>query len=208
LAGKAAVQGDSMTYRVWVTAVLVAGMFEVATAQTPPFTQCPAVGVDTSCAILIVFRASGAVDALGDSTQGPYDVSEDTLLGVQNDSNHSVCKLQLSSTLAVFDFSDGDGICTLGLSGCPFGPTGYEGPGVSFTNISSDFTSGTVNFSPCIPPGGSAYFSLELAISPGQLVAAAGDVKAPAPALSPLTLGVTGIALAIAGARLLRKRRQ
>ena len=38
-------------------------------------------------------------------------------------------------------------------AGCPFGATGYEGPGVSFSNIAADSTSGTVNFSPAIPPG-------------------------------------------------------
>jgi hypothetical protein len=38
---------------------------------------------------------------------------------------------------------------------------GYEGPGTFYTNISSDTSSGTVNFSPAIPPGGTTYFSLE-----------------------------------------------
>ena len=38
---------------------------------------------------------------------------------------------------------------------------GYEGPTSWFSNISPDTSSGTVNFSPAIAPGGSAYFSLE-----------------------------------------------
>jgi hypothetical protein len=38
---------------------------------------------------------------------------------------------------------------------------GYEGPTSYFTNVSSDSSSGTVHFSPAIPPGGSTYFSLE-----------------------------------------------
>ncbi|MGN6867323.1 MAG: hypothetical protein ACTHMY_02850 [Solirubrobacteraceae bacterium] len=38
---------------------------------------------------------------------------------------------------------------------------GYEGPGTFYTNVSTDTSSGTVNFSPAVPPGGSTYFSLE-----------------------------------------------
>lgn len=38
---------------------------------------------------------------------------------------------------------------------------GYEGPTTFFTNVSSDESGGTVNFSPAIQPGQSTYFSLE-----------------------------------------------
>jgi hypothetical protein len=38
---------------------------------------------------------------------------------------------------------------------------GYEGPTSWFSAISADTSGGTVNFSPAIAPGGSAYFSLE-----------------------------------------------
>jgi hypothetical protein len=38
---------------------------------------------------------------------------------------------------------------------------GYEGPTSWFSNVSPDTSSGQVNFSPAIPPGGSTYFSLE-----------------------------------------------
>ena len=38
---------------------------------------------------------------------------------------------------------------------------GYEGPSTFFTNVSTDQSSGTVNFSPAIQPGQSTYFSLE-----------------------------------------------
>ena len=82
------------------------------------------------------------------------------MTGVRNDSNSSIGSLQLSSNTDLFGF-DGDGLCTYGVSGCPFGPTGYEGPGTSFSNISSGFNGGTVTFNPAIPPGGTAYFSLE-----------------------------------------------
>ena len=38
---------------------------------------------------------------------------------------------------------------------------GYEGPTSWFSNVTSNTSSGQVNFSPAIPPGGTTYFSLE-----------------------------------------------
>ena len=69
------------------------------------------------------------------------------MVGVQNDSGTSIASIPLSSTSgkALFGF-DGDGLCTfLADPGCPFGATGYEGPGASFTNISADLTAGAVS---------------------------------------------------------------
>jgi lysophospholipase L1-like esterase len=128
------------------------------------------VGADTSCALLIYVTSAGATGVAGDPSQGPFDGVEDTLIGVQNDSSFSIGSIPVSSTSgkALFGF-DGDGVCStfngLQLLGCPFGPTGYEGPGVSFTNIAANLTGGTVNFSPAIRPGQHAYFSLEEALA-------------------------------------------
>ena len=58
-----------------------------ASAPTPPFTQCPAIGFDTSCAILIVVEPNGSFVPYADPTQGPFDGIEDTLIGVQNESS-------------------------------------------------------------------------------------------------------------------------
>jgi lysophospholipase L1-like esterase len=140
----------------------------LAAAASPPFTQCPAVGSDTSCGLLVTIQKDASAVVSGDPTQPVYDGSDDTLVGVQNNSHFWIGSVPVSSTtgLPLFSFDD-DGLCSDGNSGappptgCPFGPTGYEGPGVSFTNISDDATSGTVNFSPPIPPHGSTYFSLE-----------------------------------------------
>jgi len=144
----------------------VAAGTAAASSPTPPFGQCPAVGADTSCALLIHIEASGNVGVLGDPAQGPFDGIEDTLIGVQNDSGASIASIPISATTEkdLFGF-DGDGLCSFGLTGCPFGETGYEGPGTSFTSVSAGLTSGTVNFSPAIPPGGHAYFSLEEALA-------------------------------------------
>lgn len=132
--------------------------------------QCPPVAADTTCGAIITVTNSGA--SVSFTGQGPYDGIDDTLVGVINNSSVPVTSLVLtSSTLDIFGF-DGDGICGIspntGLPyvpappGCPFGPTTYEGPGVSFSNISADYMTGTVNFNPPIPAnGGTAYFSLE-----------------------------------------------
>ena len=134
-------------------------------AQTPLFNQCPHIGFSTGCAYLVVVT-DGATNVLSDRSQLPFDGADDTLVGVQNSSSTPLASLPLNgSGMGIFAFN-GDGICAPGLvpappGACPFGPTGYEGPGTSFTGISADLTSGTVTFSPAIPPGGHAYFSLE-----------------------------------------------
>lgn len=146
-----------------------------AAPPAPPFNQCPPVGADTSCAILLVINPDGTVTAVSDPSQGPFDGSEDTLIGVQNNSSTSVPSLHLAGAPnpeAPFGF-DGDGLCagyTPAPAGCPFGPTGYEGPNTSFSGIAADALSGDVNFTGGLAPGASAYFSLESAIDATTLV--------------------------------------
>jgi len=158
-------------------------------APTPPFKQCPVVGYDTSCQLLIDFSSTGTATVLTDPSQGAFDGVEDTLIGVQNDSPVTVNSFTVTATSSSTDppFSfDGDGACSgvnsnpgLGTfapppAGCPFGPSGYEGPGVSYTNISADDNSGTVTFAGGIPSGGSAWFSLE-----GQVTASSISIPPP-----------------------------
>src|ERR1017187_583690 len=141
-----------------------------ASAATPPFGQCPPVGADTSCGTLIVINADGSLSAFNDATQGPYDNIEDTLIGVVNNSSTSVSSLTLSGTgshgIGIFEF-DGDGMCSGAYSPappeCPYGSTGYEGPGTSFTV--TDGTHGKVEFTGGLAPGASTYFSLEDAVT-------------------------------------------
>lgn len=96
------------------------------------------------------------------NNQGPYDGSDDTLVGVVNSSAIPSASLKLTSSNPIFGF-DGDGLCTYIPCSWPH-PTGYEGPGVSFSPTSS--TTGTVNFNPPIAAnGGFAYFSLEAALT-------------------------------------------
>src|ERR1700677_3297397 len=161
--------------RLWIVALTAITLSASATsfaqvAPTPPFKQCAPVGADTSCAILLYIDKTGSLRVFNDSTQGPYDMSEDTLVGVQNDSANPIASIPLSG-LDVFGF-DGDGICGLSPetnqpfvpapSACPFGPTGYEGPNTSFSTTSP--SSGVVNFPANLAPNTSTYFSLEGAI--------------------------------------------
>jgi RHS repeat-associated protein len=132
-----------------------------AVAPSPPFNQCPPVGADTSCAILVQATTSG--DAIFyDPSQGPYDGSDDTLIGVLNSSNSTITRIAVSADTPLFAF-DLDGLCTASPSpsGCPFGPTGYEGPNTSFSDINANQTGGVVNFTGGLAPGATAYFSLE-----------------------------------------------
>lgn len=129
-------------------------------SPTPPFTQCPPVGLDTSCGTLIEINQEGAINGYNDPTQGPFDGIEDTLIGVQNNSREVVHSIKLTGSY-IFGF-DGDGLCTASPqpSGCPFGPTGYEGPGTSFET--ENYNEGNVVFIPeGLAPGASTYFSLE-----------------------------------------------
>ena len=64
---------------------------------------------------------------------------------------------------------------------------GYEGPTSWFSNVSPDTSSGTVNFSPAIPPGGSSYFSLEAPPNATAIKVGTPTTTAPAPTTTPKT---------------------
>jgi len=139
----------------------------------PPFHQCPPIEADTSCGILIAVTNAGA-SLLFDPAQAPYDGRASTLIGVQNLSTTMVRSMLLRSSNPIFDF-DGDGPCT--LLGCTYGPTGYEGPGVSFSSISADHRSGAVTFPNGLAPGASTYFALEDVLSAAGNLVVVQDFK-------------------------------
>jgi hypothetical protein len=123
---------------------------------------CPAIGQDTDCGMIITITATGA--QLTATGQGPYDGSDDTLIGVVNNSKLPVSSLILTSGTDIFGF-DGDGIDTYGAPGNSKDSTGYGGPDTYYTNINAAQTSGTVNFVTPIPVGGSTYFGLENSVA-------------------------------------------
>jgi hypothetical protein len=141
-----------------------------AHAAPPLFTECPAVGADTGCELLITVNPDGSASIYQDPNQPVYDGADDTLVGVINNASFPVPTIGLHGVNLPIMAFDGDGLCAYGVPGCPFGPTGYEGPGTSFSGISADYETGFVNFNgagqcagPGLPPGGTAYFSLESA---------------------------------------------
>src|SRR5450759_2418312 len=148
-------------------------MLAALVASGGSFSQCPAVGADTlGCELLITVTAvdgSGASTAFSVATaspdQGPYDSAEDTLLGIVNSSGSTLNSIGLTGSggLPIFQF-EGDGACTY-IVCVGTDPTGYGGPGVTFSGISAGFDSGTVNFAPGVANGASALFSLEQKIT-------------------------------------------
>lgn len=161
---------------VGVAGVASFALASSAAAASPPFNECPAVGEDSSCAVLLVISPEGKLEAFTDGSQKPFDGIEDTLVGVINESRNPVSRIKLTGT-DIFLF-DGDGIClpyTPGPEGCPFGveetdpETGagtggiYQGPDNTFDIF--NLNEGEVVFTtPLQPGGGSTYFSLEEAI--------------------------------------------
>ena len=171
---------------------------------------CPAVGADADCAIILnITSVSGGVGTFtaskGPSFGMPYDGTEDTLLGVTNSSGGIVNSIHLTSTTNIFGF-DGDGLQTfISLANAP-GATGYEGSfsktsAFNLTGALDTFTitnafTGDVNFPGGLVSGGSAFFSLEEALTLSKI----------APTPEPATLSIVGAALA--GFGLLRRRRK
>lgn len=114
-----------------------------ASAQAPPFTQCPAVGADRSCGYLITVTNGAAPAITQDPSQPAYENSEDVLVGVQNNSSSSITAMPLSSMGSTLFGFEADGICDPGVGaaapgcqpvpGSPAGTTcGVAGTACSF----------------------------------------------------------------------------
>src|SRR2546429_5882328 len=56
----------------------------IASAATPPFKQCPAIGLSPSCAVLFTINPDGSITTAVDPSVGPYDGVGGTLVGVPN----------------------------------------------------------------------------------------------------------------------------
>jgi hypothetical protein len=170
---------------------------------------CPNVGVDTNCGIIITLNSNGTA-TIAATGQGPYDSIEDTLVGVVNNSGSTITSIHLTSKTDIFGF-DGDGASSAGFLNLKGAPNSYSGtistngsfnlagPFDNFSGITGAQKSGNVIFGTGIINGGTAWFSLEEA-----LTAASFTVKTGVP--EPATLSVLGAALA--GFGLLRRRRK
>jgi hypothetical protein len=123
----------------------------------------------TGCNSLITIDANNTV-TITVPDASPYDGSEDTLVGVLNNSATAVSSINLSG-LDIFGL-DGDGVCTFtfaaanGVAGDGYcagktlDPADYFGPTSTFTI--TDASTGIVNFGPAVAGGGgNSFFSLE-----------------------------------------------
>ena len=138
---------------------------------------CPNINGVTTCNVVITAGPGGSFStALPNSN--PYDGSDDNLVGIINNSGHTITSLSFIGSGnggGLFDF-DSDGLQSY-ASADGSDPTGYggrvsttanfdtSGAADSFTNIHTTTVfddSGTVVFGANgIPDGGSAYFSRE-----------------------------------------------
>ena len=137
----------------------------------------------TECAYVIVFNANGSItidvnQRIQAGLRADSSDPEDVLVGVINNSGQTQTSVRLvgtpddpnASTGEIFDFDkwvEGAFQSDFGLDN---GKTGYEGPGVSFSNVvcatgtyftpgASGCGIGTVNFN--LAPGDHTYFGLE-----------------------------------------------
>ncbi len=143
-----------------VCAALLYGVGTANAAVCPGPSYCQGFGNDTNGATLVItVTNSGATIGAGPSSQGPYDGSEDTYIGVQNNSTHTITSLNISGP-GIFGL-DGDGIDTYGAMKVVGNPdtTGYGGP-IGFFNI-ANANSGVLNFFGGLAAGGNTFFSLE-----------------------------------------------
>ncbi len=148
---------------------------------------CPTtINTNTDCGYILTIGSGGVVTGAPVSGANPYDGTDDSLVGVINNSGATYTgSILLTSSNDIFGFEN-DGICTFtGASYCSNAPTGYEGPLNTFSNINGSLTSGDVNISG-LGSGSSTYFSLEG--SP----AAIGSVVVGSPIPEPSTWVLTG----------------
>jgi hypothetical protein len=155
--------------------------------KAPPFTQCPAIGLDNTCEYLIdVTNPNPKVPPkiLKDASQTFYDGGDDVTVAVQNDTGGPLSSVHvgiLNSGDFIFGL-DGDGLCSESIfpkpEECPFAsstesPFDYYGPDTSFAIESED--AGMVVFPTALAPGQFTFFTLEA--PPDGTAITAGEVN-------------------------------
>lgn len=163
----------------------------------------------TGCNIVVTVGAGGTL-ASSIKDNGPYDGSEDVLIGVVNNSGGAIGTLTLSGN-GLFGF-DGDGMCTytfVGSSYCTTSqkagtdPGDYAGPTTTFTISSAN--SGTVTFVGGLANGATTYFSAEgVPGSLGVTGTAGGGGGTAVPTLG--DAGLLLLAISLAGAAVWKLR--
>lgn len=173
---------------------IISGTASASNPLAAPFTECPAIGAAPSCEILLNVTSSRSISVLGNSSVGPYDGSDDTLVGIVNNSSSPVQAIVVSGPNSDLAGFDGDGICTYatgGLTGGGFtgdsycdaqqlagtNPEDYEGPDNTFTLDPNSQTDVEVDFNgKGLAPGQSTYFSLEDALTAAAITSRVGTL--------------------------------
>lgn len=185
----------------YLFAFAIIGVCSLGKAWAAPI--CPTTAsTNSDCSYILTIGAGGTVTGSPVAGANPYDGSDDSLVGVVNNSGSTYMgSISLSGSGnggGLFAF-DGDGICAYTqASYCSTAPTGYEGPGVTFSGITAGGTSGMVDFSG-IAAGGTAFFSLES--SPASINGGGGPVINQTPEPSSIFLLGTGALSVAAGLR-------
>jgi hypothetical protein len=89
-------------------------------ANVAEFSQCPPVDENGGCQFLITVSNSGET-VVQDPNEGPYEGSDDSLIGVLNNSSSPIYELPLSVPNSDLFGFDGDGICNPGSPPFPSG---------------------------------------------------------------------------------------
>jgi hypothetical protein len=186
-------------------AALAVALLSSGNAQAVLSPLCPVVGSAQGCAVLYTFNSDGSITTSVDSSIASTDGLEDTLAGVLNLSGHNIDFITLSgvgiNAIPLFAF-DGDGVSSIPNPGSGPGDT-YFGQyfaandillgTTTFSSISSDQKTGTINFAG-LTDGGRAWFVLEDQISFTAPPSVGNNVPEPA------TLAIMGIGLIGLGA--------
>ncbi|MGH9452243.1 MAG: hypothetical protein ACRD11_17180 [Terriglobia bacterium] len=135
----------------------------------PMFGECPAVGQDAGCAVLITINPGGALSYQVDDRQAQSfnPTEDDTLVGVLNNSGVLTYNITISGN-GIFNL-DGNGACSgLYTPGPACDPTqavttyeGYDLNGNYVALAPNDDNGGMVFFANGLTPSDSAFFSLE-----------------------------------------------
>jgi hypothetical protein len=104
---------------VVVVAAVCAAWLAPSSASAALYSQCPAVYKDTGCQFLVTV-SNGGETISEDPSQGFYEGSDDSLIGVQNNSSSPISSIHLSAEDELFGF-DGDGMCLPGGEPIPKG---------------------------------------------------------------------------------------